>query len=66
MFYHLNKLNENTVFSVFQQTNQMLLNQAKHQGVFDKLVWCGLDIHKILWFGKKKDIHVLEMERHYI
>jgi putative transposase len=63
VFYHLNKLNENTVFSTFQQTNQTLLKQAKHQGVFDKPVWCGLDIHKIPWYGKKKDIFVLGMER---
>ena len=63
VFYHLNKLNENTVFSVFQQTNQTLLKQAKHQGVFNKPVWCGLDIHKIPWFGKKRDSHVLGMEK---
>lgn len=63
VFYHLNKLNENTVFSTFQQTNQILLKQAKHQGVFDKPVWCGLDIHKIPWYGKKKDMFVLGMER---
>jgi len=63
VFYHLNKLNENTVFSVFQQVNQTLLKQAKGQGVFNKPVWCGLDIHKIPWFGKKKDGHVLGMER---
>jgi len=36
VFYHLNKLNENTVFSAYQQTNQTLLNHAKHQGVFNK------------------------------
>jgi putative transposase len=63
VFYHLNKLNENTVFSVFQQTNQTLLKQAKHQDVFNKPVWCGLDIHKMPWFGKKKDGHVLGMEK---
>ena len=63
VFYHLNKLNENTVFSVFQQVNQTLLKQAKHQGIFDKPVWCGLDIHKIPWFGKRRDRHVLGMER---
>lgn len=63
VFYHLNKLNENSVFSTFQQVNQTLLNQAKHQGVFDKPVWCGLDIHKMPWYGKKKDIFVLGMER---
>lgn len=63
VFYHLNKLNENTVFSVFQQTNQTILKQVKHQDVFNKPVWCGLDIHKMPWFGKKKDIHVLGMER---
>jgi len=51
------------VFSVFQQVNQTLLKQAKHQGIFDKPVWCGLDIHKIPWFGKRKDRHVLGMER---
>ena len=63
VFYHLNKLNENSVFSTFQQTNKTLLKQAKHQGVFDKSMWCGLDIHKIPWYGKKKDIFVLGMER---
>jgi hypothetical protein len=63
VFYHLNKLNENSVFSTFQQTNQTLLDQAKHQGLFDRSMWCGLDIHKIPWYGKKKDIFVLGMER---
>lgn len=63
VFYHLNKLNENTVTSVFQQVNQTLLKQAKGQGIFDKPVWCGLDIHKIPWFGKRRDGHVLGMER---
>jgi putative transposase len=63
VFYHLNKLNEKKVFSTYQQTNQTLLNQAKHHGVFNKPVSCGLDIHKIPWFGKKKDVHVLGMER---
>jgi len=56
-------INEKKVFSTYQQTNQTLLNQAKHHGVFNKPVSCGLDIHKIPWFGKKKDVHVLGMER---
>jgi Transposase DDE domain len=63
IFYHLDKLNANSVFSTFQQTNQMLLKQVKNQGVFGSPVWCGLDIHKIPWFGKKKNHHVLGMER---
>ncbi len=63
VFYHLNKLNENTVFSVFQQLNQTLLKQAEEYNVFNRAVWCGLDKHKIPWFGKKKDGHVLGMER---
>jgi len=63
IFYHLDKLNANSVFSTFQQTNQMLLKQVKNQGVFGRSVWCGLDIHKIPWFGKKKNNHVLGMER---
>ena len=63
VFYHLSKLDENTVFSVFQQENQALLKQAEKYNVFNRGVWCGLDIHKIPWFGKKKDSHVLGMER---
>ena len=63
VFYHLNKLDENTVFSVFQQVNQTLLKQAEEHNVFNRAVWCGLDKHKIPWFGKKKDGHVLGMER---
>ena len=63
VFYHLNKLNENTVFSTFQQLNQALLKQAEEHNVFNRAVWCGLDKHKIPWFGKKKDGHVLGMER---
>ena len=63
VFYHLNKLNENTVFSTFQQLNQTLLKQAEEHNVFNRAVWCGLDKHKIPWFGKKKDGHVLGMER---
>ena len=63
VFYHLNKLDENTVFSVFQRVNQTLLKQAEEHNVFNRAVWCGLDKHKIPWFGKKKDGHVLGMER---
>jgi len=48
---------------VFQQTNQTLLKQAEIYNVFNRAVWCGLDKHKIPWFGKKKDGHVLGMER---
>lgn len=63
VFYHLNKLNKDAVFSTFQQTNEKLLKQVKNQGIFDRSAWCGLDIHKTPWFGKKKDLHVLGMER---
>ena len=63
VFYHLSKLSKEMVFSMFQQVNQTLLKQAEKHNVFNRAVWCGLDKHKIPWFGKKKDIHVLGMER---
>ena len=63
VFYHLSKLGKETVFSMFHQVNCKMVNQAERYGIFDKAVWCGLDIHKIPWFGKKKDMHVLGMER---
>jgi len=63
VFYHLNKLNEEGMFSTFQQMNQKMLQQTEKHDIFNGYIWCGLDIHKIPWFGKKKDIHVLGMER---
>jgi len=63
VFYHLAKLKVEDVFSTFQQMNQKMLQQTKKRNIFDGTMWCGLDIHKIPWFGKKRDIHVLGMER---
>src|SRR4030042_1386395 len=63
VFYHLNKLTSNTVYSTFKQINTSLLSQAHHQGVFKHPIHCGLDIHKIPWYGETRDIHVLGMER---
>jgi len=63
VFYHLNKLTSDTVFSTFQQMNDHLLSQAYHQGVFRNPIHCGLDIHKIPWYGQIRDLHVLGMER---
>jgi putative transposase len=63
VFYHLSKLDAQNVFSTLQQTNDILLKHVQNHGIFNTSVWCGLDIHKIPWFGKKKDIHVLGMER---
>lgn len=63
VFYHLNKLNEGNVFSMFQRVNSEMLKQAKGYGIFDRSVWSGLDIHKMPWFGEKKDKNVLGMER---
>lgn len=63
VFYHLNKLTSNTVFSTFQQMNAYLIDQAHHQGVFKQPIQCGLDIHKIPWYGETRDIHVLGMEK---
>jgi len=63
VFYHLNKLTSNTVYSTFKQINTNLLSQAHHQGVFKHPIHCGLDIHKIPWYGETRDIHVLGMER---
>jgi len=63
VFYHLNKLTTKQVFSTFNQANTCLLMQARQYGIFDSPVQCGLDIHKIPWYGEEKDIHVLGMER---
>lgn len=63
VFYHLNKLTSTIVFSAFKQINTGLLCQAHHQGAFKYPIQCGLDIHKIPWYGETRDIHVLGMER---
>ncbi len=63
VFYHLNKLNTKQVFSTFNQVNNYLLVQAAQQGIFTNPIQCGLDIHKIPWYGKIRDLHVLAMER---
>ena len=63
VFYHLNKLNTTQVFSAFNQANNSLLTKAAQHGVFHTPRQCGLDIHKTPWYGKKRDIHVLGMER---
>lgn len=63
VFYHLNKLTAKQVFSTFNQVNTCLLAQAAQRGIFNNPIQCGLDIHKIPWYGEEKDIHVLGMER---
>lgn len=63
VFYHLNKMTNNAVFSAFKKINTALLSHAHHQGVFKYPIQCGLDIHKIPWYGETRDIHVLGMER---
>ncbi len=62
VFYHLNKLTAKQVFSTFNQVNTCLLTQAAQQGIFNTPLQCGLDIHKMPWYGEEKDIHVLGME----
>jgi len=42
--------------------NHDLLSQAKKHGVFKKSITCGLDVHKIPWYGKTRDKYVLGME----
>jgi len=63
VFYHLNKLTNNNVYSTFKQINNSILSQAQQQGVFKRPIQCGLDIHKIPWYGQTRDIHVLGMDR---
>jgi len=63
VFYHLNKLNTKQVFSTFNQVNSDLLRHAAQHDIFKNPIQCGLDIHKIPWYGEEKDIHVLGMER---
>ena len=59
VFYHLNKLTKKDVVWLFNQVNHYLLSQAKKYHVFGRSITCGLDIHKIPWYGKTKDKHVL-------
>ena len=47
VFYHLNKLNAEQIFSTFNQVNNNLLAQAAQYGIFQVSLQCGLDIHKI-------------------
>lgn len=63
VFYHLNKLTTHQVFSTFTQVNTEILRHAAQHNVFNNPIQCGLDIHKIPWYGTDKDIHVLGMER---
>jgi len=63
VFYHLNKLTKKDVVWLFNQVNHNLLSQAKKYDVFERNITCGLDIHKIPWYGKTKDKHVLGMEK---
>ena len=63
VFYHLNKLNAEQIFSTFNQVNNNLLAQAAQYGIFQVSLQCGLDIHKIPWYGENRDIYVLGMER---
>ena len=63
VFYHLNKLTKKDVVWLFNQVNHNLLSQAKKHDLSRKSITCGLDIHKIPWYGKTKDKHVLGMER---
>ncbi len=62
VFYHLNKLDSKTVFSTFQRVNSTVLTQVKHQDALKHPIWCGMDIHKIPYYGDTQDIHVLGME----
>jgi len=63
VFYHLNKLTNNNVYSTFKQINNSLLSKAQKEGVFKHPIQCGLDIHKIPWYGQTRDIHVLGMDK---
>ena len=63
VFYHLNKLNTKQVFSTFNQVNNDILRHAAQHGIFNNPIQCGLDIHKIPWYGDETDVHVLGMER---
>ena len=62
VFYHLNKLNTKQVFYTFTQVNTCLLIQAAQHSIFAIPLQCGLDIHKIPWYGKTRDIHVVGMD----
>ena len=51
-------------FGLFNQGESIIFFlRLKKQGVFKKSIICGLDIHKIPWYGKTKDKHVLGMEK---
>jgi len=63
VFYHLGKLDEKNVFSAFMESNTNILDNARKYGVLEKRVWCGLDIHKMPWYGKDRGKNVLGMER---
>lgn len=63
VFYHLGKMDEKAVFSTFLETNEKILDEANKYGVISRKVWCGLDIHKMPWFGKERGKNVLGMER---
>lgn len=63
VFYHLGKLGEKNVFSAFLNSNANVLGKARKCGVLNKSIWCGLDIHKMPWYGKDRGKNVLGMER---
>ena len=63
VFYHLGKLDEKDVFSTFLKENAKILDEARKYGIISGKNWCGLDIHKMPWFGKERGKNVLGMER---
>jgi len=63
VFYHLDKLNKKNVIWLFDQVNHALLSQVKNYGIFRGNIYCGLDVHKMAWYGKTRDEHVLGMEK---
>ena len=58
IFYHLGRLEAKDVLSAFYRVNSEILRKEKR-----RRAPCAIDIHKIPYYGKHKDKHVVGMEK---
>jgi hypothetical protein len=58
IFYHLDRLKAEEVLSAFYRVNSEIIRKEKR-----RRAPCAIDIHKIPYYGKHRDKHVVGMER---
>jgi len=60
IFYHLDRLEAKDVLSAFYSVNSDVIRKKERRR---KRALCAIDIHKIPYFGRHRDRHVVGMER---